>query len=70
MASSKGKEKRDWQIKPQDELAHPANLAKLKFPFKCSPEPKDLVTTEYTENLIHLHGTQKGAPWTGYYGTY
>ena len=70
MASSKGKERRDWQIKLQDELAHPADLAKLKFPFKCSPELKDSVPAEYTENLEHLQGMQKGAPWTGYYGNY
>jgi hypothetical protein len=70
MASSKGKEKRDWWIKLRDELAHPADLAKLEFPFECSLEPKDLVPTEYTENLIHLQGTQQGTPWMGYYGTY
>jgi hypothetical protein len=70
MASSKGKERRDWRIKPRDKLAHPANLAKLKFPFKCSPKPKDSVLAEYTKNLKHLQETQKGAPWTGYYGNY
>jgi hypothetical protein len=70
MASSKGKERRDWQIKLRDELAHPVDLAKLEFPFECSPEPKDSVPAEYTENLEHLQGTQKGAPWMGYYGNY
>ena len=70
MALSKGKEKRDWQIKPQDEMAHPADLAKLEFPFKCSPELKDSIPAEFTENLMHLQGGQKGAPWARYYATY
>ena len=51
-------------------MAHLANLAKLEFPFKCTPKPKDSVPAEFTKNLTHLQGGQKGAPWARYYTNY
>jgi hypothetical protein len=52
--SGKGKEKQDWWIKRQDEMALLADLEKLRFPFECSPELKDSVPAEFTKNLTHL----------------
>ena len=68
--SGKGKEKQDWWIKLQDEMALLADLKKLRFQFECSSKLKDSVLAEFTKNLTHLQGGQKGTPWAGYYANY
>ena len=68
--SGKGKEKRDWWIKPQDKPSHPVDLAQLTFPFECILEPKDLVSGEFTKNLVHLQDRQSSTLWARYYANY
>jgi len=67
----KGKSRsKDWRIHylPKSDDTSPKALSNLKCPFYTTPEPKDSVPTEFTENVQHLLGSQDTrAPYTGYY---
>jgi len=67
----KGKSRsKDWRIRylPKSDDTSPEALSNLKCPFNTTPEPKDSVPAEFTENVWHLLSSQDtGAPFTGYY---